>query len=308
MRVGLVGVGKMGTPISLHLLGAGYPLSVYDIRPDQLRAPVSAGASAAASAREVAERSDVVFTSLPGPDEILAVSRGERGLLSGLEPGKAWFDLSTSSPALARELHSEYEAQGVHMLDAPVSGGPYGAESGKLSIWVGGDRTTYDNHLALLQTIGDEVSYIGEAGTASVAKLVHNCAGFVMYASLAEVFSMGIKAGLEADVLWQTVRKGLNGRRPLFDCLTRNFMPGQYDDADFTLAHAEKDCRLALELAAQQAVPMQLAELAHRELAAAIERGWSTRDARASMLLQLERAGVDPPALTAERIAEILAG
>jgi 3-hydroxyisobutyrate dehydrogenase len=308
MRVGLVGVGKMGTPISLHLLGAGYPLSVYDIRPDQLRAPVSAGASAAASAREVAERSDVVFTSLPGPDEILAVSRGERGLLSGLEPGKAWFDLSTSSPALARELHSEYEAQGVHMLDAPVSGGPYGAESGKLSIWVGGDRKTYDNHLALLQTIGDEVSYIGEAGTASVAKLVHNCAGFVMYASLAEVFSMGIKAGLEADVLWQTVRKGLNGRRPLFDCLTRNFMPGQYDDADFTLAHAEKDCRLALELAAQQAVPMQLAELAHRELAAAIERGWSTRDARASMLLQLERAGVDPPALTAERIAEILAG
>jgi 3-hydroxyisobutyrate dehydrogenase len=307
MRVGLVGVGKMGTPISLHILGAGYPVTVYDIRPGQLEAPVAAGAAAAGCAREVAEQSDVVFTSLPGPEEILEVSRGDRGLLAGLAPGKAYFDLSTSSPALARELHADYEATGVQMLDAPVSGGPYGAESGKLSIWVGGDRATYDKHLAILQTIGDEVSHIGEVGSASIAKLVHNCAGFVMYASLAEVFSMGIKAGLEADILWRTVRKGLNGRRPLFDCLARNFMPSQYDDADFTLAHAEKDCRLALELAAEQKVPMRLAEMAHGEQAAAIERGWSTRDSRASMLLQLERAGIDPPALTAERIAEILA-
>ena len=307
MRVGLVGVGKMGTPIGLHILGAGYPLTVYDIRPGQLEAPVDAGAIAAGSAREVAEQSDVVFTSLPGPEEILEVSRGDRGLLTGLAPGKAYFDLSTSSPKLARELHADYAAGGVQMLDAPVSGGPYGAESGKLSIWVGGDRATYENHLPLLQTIGDEVSRIGEIGTASIAKLVHNCAGFVMYASLAEVFSMGIKAGLEADVLWQTVRKGLNGRRPLFDCLARNFMPSQYDDADFTLAHAEKDCRLALELAAEQAVPMRLAEIAHSEQTAAIERGWSTRDARASMLLQLERAGVEPLAVTPERIAEILA-
>ena len=117
---------------------------------------------------------------------------------------------------------------------------------------------------------------------------------------------MGIKAGLPADVLRQTVRKGLNGRRPLFDCLARNFMPSQYDDADFTLAHAEKDCRLALELAMQQGVPMRLAELAHDEQLAAIERGWSSRDARAAMLLQLERAGVEPLALTPERIAEIL--
>jgi 3-hydroxyisobutyrate dehydrogenase len=307
MRVGLVGVGKMGTPISLHMLAAGYQVSVHDIRPGQLRAPVAAGARTAASAREVAEHSDVVFTSLPGPEEILDVSRGERGLLAGLAPGKAWFDLSTSSPRLARELHAEYAARGVQMLDAPVSGGPYGAQSGKLSIWVGGDRATYEHHLALLRTIGDEVSHTGEIGTASIAKLVHNCAGFVMYASLAEVFSMGIKAGLEADMLWQTVRKGLNGRRPLFDCLARNFMPGHYDDADFTLAHAEKDCRLALELAAEQAVPMRLAELAHHEQTAAIARGWSQRDARASMLLQLERAGIEPLALSAERIEEILA-
>lgn len=307
MRVGLVGVGKMGTPIGLHILGAGFPLTVYDIRPGQLEAPVRTGATAAGSAREVAERSDVVFTSLPGPEEILAVSRGTRGLLAGLAPGKAYFDLSTGSPTLARQLHGEYRAAGLQMLDAPVSGGPYGAASGKLSIWVGGDRATYDRHLPLLQTIGDEVSHIGEIGAASIAKLVHNCAGFVMYASLAEVFSMGIKAGLEADVLWQTVRKGLNGRRPLFDCLARNFMPGRYDDADFTLAHAEKDCRLALELAAEQSVPMRLAELAHRELTAAIERGWGARDARASMLLQLERAGVEPLAVPAERVAEILA-
>ena len=307
MKIGLVGVGKMGTPLSLHMLGAGYTVTVHDIRPGQLEAPRNAGAEIAACAREVAERSDLVFTSLPGPAEILEVSLGNNGLLAGLAPGKAYFDLSTGSPSLARKLNADYAAQGVQMLDAPVSGGPYGAQSGKLSIWASGDRDTFDKHLPVLQALGDEISYIGEAGSASIAKLVHNCAGFVMYSALAEVFSMGIKAGLDADVLWETVRKGLNGRRPLFDCLARNFMPSQYDDADFTLAHAEKDCRLALELAAEQAVPMQLAELAHREQQAAMERGWDTRDARAAMLLQLERAGVDPLDVPMERIDQILA-
>ena len=117
---------------------------------------------------------------------------------------------------------------------------------------------------------------------------------------------MGIRAGLEADVLWETVRTGLNGRRPLFDCLERNFLPGLYDDADFTLALAEKDCRLAIELAEEHKVPMQLANMAHAELGEAIDRGWSERDARVSMLLQLERAGLDPLAVPPERIAEIV--
>lgn len=306
MKIGLIGVGKMGTPIGLHILKAGHQLTVHDIRPDQLSPHIAAGALVANSPREVADQSDVVLTSLPGPQEIDAVNQGANGLLSALTNGKTYFDLSTSSPTQVRELHTAHLESGVDMLDAPVSGGPYGAESGKLSIWVGGSREAFDKYLPLLQTIGDEVSHVGESGAGSIAKLVHNCAGFVMYAGLAEVFSLGIKAGLPADMLWQTVRKGLNGRRPLFDCLARNFLPGQYDDVDFSLALAEKDCRLAIELADELSIPMQLAEDAHGELKSALQRGWGDRDARVSMLLQLERAGLEPLQISPETIAEIL--
>ena len=114
-----------------------------------------------------------------------------------------------------------------------------------------------------------------------------------MYTSVAEVFSLGIKAGLDAETLWQTIRKGLNGRRPMFDCVARNFLPSNYDDADFSLALATKDCRLALELSEEHGVPMRMAEEAYAELNAAMDRGWAARDARAYMLLQLERAGLE---------------
>jgi 3-hydroxyisobutyrate dehydrogenase len=306
MKVGLIGIGKMGTPIGLHIIKAGYQLVVHDIRPDQLLPHLAAGAIPASSAGDVARQCDVVFTSLPGPQEIEAVNHGEDGLLAGLSNGKAYFDLSTSSPSQVRALYTAYVKTGVDMLDAPVSGGPYGAESGKLSIWVGGNRAAFDRNLPLLNTIGDEVSHVGESGAGSIAKLVHNCAGFVMYAGLAEVFSLGIKAGLPADKLWQTVRMGLNGRRPLFDCLARNFLPSQYDDADFSLALAEKDCSLAMQLADELEIPMQLSKDAHNELKSAMQRGWAERDARVSMLLQLERAGLEPLQVCPARIAEIL--
>lgn len=306
IQVGLIGVGTMGTPIGLHILEAGFPLVVHDIRRRQIEPHVAKGAQAAESAKAVAEQCDVIFTSLPGPDEINDVNYGVDGLLAGISPGKVYFDLSTSSPSRSRELHAEYQKRGAHMLDAPVSGGPYGAESGKLAIWVGGDQEVFERYLPLLQTLGDEVLRVGDSGAASIAKLVHNCAGFVMYSSLAEVFSMGMKAGLEADILWQTIRKGLNGRRPLFDCLERNFMPHQYEKADFSLRLAEKDCRLALELAREFEVSMPLAETANQQQKAAMDRGWQAKDARVPMLLQMEQAGVEPPAVPVERVQEIL--
>ena len=308
MKVGFIGLGKMGAGIAMNLLKGGHELVVHDLVEELAVTHRQAGARWADSPREVAAATDVVFTSLPGPAEVEAVVLGADGLIRGGRAGQAYFDLSTNSPASIRRLHATLLESGIDLLDAPVSGGPWGAVSGRMAIWVGGDEAAYQRHLPLLQTIGDEVCYLGPSGSGVIAKLVHNCTGFVLYATLAETFSMGVKAGIAPDALWQALRQGVLGRRPLFDCLIRNFLPGNYEPPDFALELAAKDVGLAVALAEEIDVPMALAEHTLADLRAAVDRGWGSRDARAAMLLQLERAGLEPLAVPPERIEAIAAG
>src|SRR5262245_52712630 len=165
MRIGFIGLGTMGASMASNLQRAGYDLVVNDIRPDAGAAHLAAGAEWADTPRAVASLCDVVFTSLPGPPEVETVARE---LLEGFTPGKVYFDLSTSSPTLARRLHAQYAEQGVHLLDSPVSGGPAGAKSGQLAIWVGGDETVFAQHRAVLEAIGDQVIYVGPIGAGCV--------------------------------------------------------------------------------------------------------------------------------------------
>jgi len=266
---------------------------------------LEAGAAWADTPQQVMDISEVVFTSLPGPPEVQAVALGENGLLHGLRPGKVYFDLSTNSPTLLRHIHDEFAKMGAHVLDAPVSGGPRGARSGRLAIWVGGDRAMYDQYKPVLDAIGDKPYYVGPIGAGSIAKLVHNCTGYILQTALAETFSMGIKAGVDPLVLWQAVRHGALGRRQTFDSLTEHFLPGHFDPPDFALRLARKDVNLAVEVGREFDVPMRLANLTLAELTEALNRGWGQRDSRVAMLLQEERAGIDvhvPP----ENIQEIL--
>ena len=146
----------------------------------------------------MAEASDVVFTSLPGPTDVEAVALDERGgLISGLTAGKVYFDLSTNSPALVRRIHDVFKSRGIDMFDAPVSGGPRGAETRKLALWVGGYEEVYKRCKPVLDAIGDQPYYVGPIGAGSIVKLVHNCAGYVIQTALAEVFTMGVKAGVD---------------------------------------------------------------------------------------------------------------
>jgi 3-hydroxyisobutyrate dehydrogenase len=293
MRVGFIGLGIMGASMASNVLARGHELMVNDIRKDAAAPHLAAGARWADSGRQVAEASDVVFTSLPGPPEVEAVAIGAGGLLEGLAAGKTYFDLSTNSPALIRRLHATFAARGVHLLDAPVSGGPRGARSRKLALWVGGDEEVFRRHKPVLDAIGDQVIHVGPVGSGSVAKLVHNCAGYAIQTALAEVFTMGVKAGVEPLALWQAVRQGALGRRRTFDGLIDQFLPGKYDPPAFALRLAHKDVSLATALGRENAVPMRVANLALEELTEALNRGWAARDSRVAMLLQQERAGVD---------------
>lgn len=292
-KVGFVGLGTMGANMAFNCLQGGNDMIVHDIRRESATPHLEAGAVWADTPREVAESSDVVFTSLPGPVEIEAVALGESGLLEGLTEGKTYFDLSTNSPTVIRHIHEVMAARGVNVLDAPVSGGPRGAKSRNLAIWVGGDKDLFDKYKSVLDSIGDKAYYVGPIGCGAVAKLVHNCSGYIIQTALAEVFTMGVKAGVEPLALWQAVRRGAQGRRGTFEGLAEHLLPGNFDPPDFALRLARKDVDLAVGVGREFDVPMKLANITLAEMTEAMNRGWDGRDSRVSMLLQEERAGVE---------------
>ena len=295
----------MGAGMAANLQKAGYKLVVHDIRQASATPHLKAGAKWADSPNALATQCQVIFTSLPGPPEVEAVALGANGLVEGMEKGSTWFDLTTNSPTLVRRLDQLCRERGLHLLDAPVSGGPKGAKSGQLAIWVGGEEAIFNAHKQVLDAFSDAARYIGPIGAGSVAKLVHNCAGYGIQMVLAEVFSMGIKAGVEPLALWEAVRTGASGRQRTFDRLHDRFLPNKYDPPSFALKLGHKDMRLATELGRELGVPMRLANMAFAEMTEALNRGWENRDSRSPMLLQLERCGLKIE-IDSQRLQEVL--
>src|SRR5438105_14946606 len=291
--VGFVGLGTMGGPMAANVQAAGFKLVVHDLHRQAASHHLNAGAIWADSPRALASQADVIFSSLPEPPDVEAVALGPDGLIAGIKPGAAHFDLSTNSPSVVKKLSAAFAEKGAHMLDAPVSGGPAGAASRKLAIWVGGDESAFKEHKAVLDAIGDKAAYIGPIGSATVAKLVHNMSGYAIVCALAESFSLGAKAGVEPLALWQAVRQGAVGRRFTFDALIDQFLPGKYDPPAFALKLAHKDVALANALGRELGLPMRICNLALAEMTEAMARGWGNRDSRAVMLLEQERAGIE---------------
>jgi len=290
----------MGRHMAASLLKAGHVLKVKDLRREAANELIAAGAQ---WAQDVATDADIVFTSVPGPAEVEAVAKE---ILACAKPGTAWFDLSTNSPDMVRKIHGLCAHKGVQFLDAPVSGGPKGAQSGKLAIMVGGDRATYERCLPVIKAIGDQPFHVGEAGAGTVAKLAHNVSSFMVQTALAEAFTLGVKAGVEPVALLRALRQGATGRARTFDRLVDQFLPGKYDPPAFALKLAHKDVSLALQLGKSVGVPMKAGEHALAELAEAMARGWQDRDCRVAMTLQEERAGVSVK-VSEEKLKDVLA-
>ena len=307
MKIGFIGLGTMGAGMASNLQKAGHELVVHDLHRQAASRHLAEGAVWADSPRAVAEACDLVFTSLPTPADVQRVGTGADGLIEGFRAGAAWFDLSTNAVDMVRALHTELAAMGVDVLDAPVSGGPRGANSGKLAIWVGGDAAAFAKHQSALDAMGDQARYIGAIGAGSIAKLVHNAASATINIVLAEVFTMGVKAGVEPLALFEAIRQGATGRNRVFDRMGDHFMTGSYDPADFALRLLHKDISLACQLAREMNVPMRLTNLAREELTEALGRGWGGRDSRVGMLLQQERAGIEPIAVPPEKVKAVLA-
>ena len=289
MRIGFIGLGTMGGPMATHLQDAGYDLVVNDIQTDAANAHLAAGAEWAPSPAAVMAQAEVVFTSLPMPRDVEEVALGPSGLIESLAPGKVYFDLSTNSLSVVRKIHSVFASHGAQVLDSPISGGQAGAKSGKLAFYVGGDEKVFDAHRNLLAAMGDQPIYVGEIGSGTVAKLVHNLGSQAISVVVGEVFTMGVRAGVDPLVLWKAIRQGAAGRRRSFDQL--RFLAASFDDPSFRLGLAHKDVALATALGRELNVPMRLSNLVLEELTEAMARGWGDRDSSALLQLQEERSG-----------------
>ena len=307
--VGFIGLGNMGMGMAANIQKADYPLVVHDVRQAAAQPFVDAGARQADSAAEVARLSDVVFTSLPGPREVEAVALGAGGVLEGIRAGGIYVDLSTSRPTLIRQIEPQFRAKGAHVLDAPVSGGKTGAASRNLAVMVGGEREIFERIKPLLDAFGDKVFYAGSIGAGSVCKLVHNMIGHGVRQAIAEGLTLGVKAGVEAEALWQCVRRGALGRMSsLHEGIPRTVFRGSFQPPSFLLSLARKDISLATELGREFDVPMPVANLAEQMAIESLNRGWGDMDSSITFLLQEEAAGVEvrAPQVDVERAARFI--
>lgn len=308
MRVGLIGVGTMGAHMARHLLARGHELHVSDVREESCAPLVELGAVLAGTPAELASRSEVVLTSLPGPAQVEEVSLGAEGVLAGAAAGTVHLDLSTNAWSTVMRIAAAYEGSGVDFLDAPVSGGPKGASSGKLAVWAGGDAAAFERARPVLDDLADRVALVGGIGSGTVVKLAHNATGNSLNLVLAELFSIADAAGVDPLTVWRYVRQGAIGRRRTFDSLAEHFLIDDYDPPAMTLSLARKDMALLVDLADSVGYEAPVARSTLERMDEAASRGWDLRDSRVPMLLARERLGdrASAPA-TREEVAAVLA-
>jgi len=291
MKVGFIGVGFMGQHMAKHILDGGHDLTIYDISETAAKDLVKAGAKWVSSPSEVATVSEVIFTSLPTPQDVEQVVLGEGGILAGALEGTTLFDLSTTDPETITRISNSASQRGISVLDAPVSGGTVGAEQGTLCVMVGGEKNNYDRYKSVLDLIGNQVVYCGNLGAGAVCKIVNNLIGMTLGVVLSEAFSLGVKAGVDPMTLYNAVSMSSGETRQMHTFPTGlfegDFSPG------FKLDLGSKDVGLATNLGRSLRVPMDVSNLIHQKYVEAQNRGWGGQSTTAIAKLQEERAGVE---------------
>ena len=291
MKAGFIGVGNMGNPMAANLIRAGHQLTVHDLRRETAINLLEMGAQWADSPREAVPGNEVVFTSLPVPRDVEAVVLGEKGTLEGTADGSIFVDLSTNSPAMVRRLHQECAAKGVTFVDAPVSGGVYGAAAATLAVMVGGDEAVFHRLKPTLDAIGSHVVYCGPIGCGAICKICNNLMSMGTGSLLSEALTLGVKAGVELGVLADVISNASGGCKRLTEKFPRYLFKGNFEPG-FSTALAAKDVRLATDLGREYGIPMELANIIDQRHVEAMHRGWGAEDSDAVARIQEERAGV----------------
>src|SRR6266487_434943 len=285
-RVSFVGLGLMGLPMARNVLKAGYPLAVYNRTAAKAAPLVAEGAAQAASPAEVARSADVVVTMVTNSPDVEAVVEGEDGLLAGASAGTTWIDMSTISPTVTRRLGAAAAERGVDSLDAPVSGGPPGAEAGTLSIMVGGRKDVFDGCLPLLQVMGKTIVHVGELGAGQVTKACNQVVIAATLAGIAEALVMGAKAGVDPALIRQGLLGGYAGSR-LLEVHGERMIDHAFAPGFFARLH-NKDLHIVIDLARNLSVAVPVTALAAQHFNALVADGDGELD-NSAMLKVYER-------------------
>jgi 2-hydroxy-3-oxopropionate reductase len=287
--VGFIGLGIMGRPMARNVLAAGFGLVVYDLVVEPVNELAGAGATAANSPAEVATSADVVLLCLPDSPDVEAAMTGGQGLLAGAHPGQILVDMSTISPVTARALAEKAAAQGVILLDAPVSGGQVGAANGTLSIMVGGDAAALEKVRPILAAMGKTILHLGDSGAGQVAKACNQLVIAVTIEAVAEAMVLATKAGVDPAKVRAALLGGYANSRVLEGhgerFLARNFTPG------FRTRLQYKDLNIALDTGRAYGAPLPAGALVHQLYAAMMARGDGDLDHAALVTLIEELAG-----------------
>jgi 3-hydroxyisobutyrate dehydrogenase-like beta-hydroxyacid dehydrogenase len=256
--IGFIGVGRMGQPMASRLIAAGHPVIAYDIQGQALSAIANRGAATAASPQEVASRAEIVMTSLPVPAVVEEVVLGKDGISSGSRI-KTFLDLSTTGPRVAKAIAAKLTERGITAIDAPVSGGVAGAVKGTLAVMTSGPKEVCERLRPTLEAIG-KFFYIGpEPGMGQMMKLLNNLLSATATAATSEAIVLGVKAGLDPNVMIDVINAGSGRNTASEDKFPRAILPRTFDFG-FALALMTKDVKLCIDEAEAQGVPMWIGQ------------------------------------------------
>ena len=287
-RIGFIGLGIMGSPMSQHLLKAGYALTVLDRVTESQKQVIAAGAQAGASPKQVAEQSEVVITMLPDSPDVEEVVLGKNGVLEGLRPGSLFIDMSTILPSMARRVTDAVRKKGADGLDAPVSGGQVGAQNATLSIMVGGSATAFARAKPIFEKMGKNIVHVGEAGAGQVTKAANQVVVAVTIAAVGEALLLAAKAGVDPAKVREALLGGfaqsrildLHGNR----MLQRNFQPG------FKMKLHRKDMSIVLNTARELGLALPTSAVVTELMNAALANGCAELD-HSALVTMLEKLG-----------------
>jgi 3-hydroxyisobutyrate dehydrogenase len=286
MRIGFIGLGIMGRPMAKHLIDAGHEMTVWNRSQPGIDDVVGHGGKAASTPAEVARNSEVVFTMVGDSPDVEAVSLGENGIAAGASKGLIHIDCTTMSPSVTRSIAEAYQSKGIELLDAPVSGGEGGAINATLSIMVGGKKDVFDRCTRLFEAIGKTITYCGPSGAGQTVKLCNQVAVSVTNMAVCESLVLAAKAGVSPATMLQAISGGAASSWQLLNLgpkmIERDFRPG------FKVWHQQKDLRLALEVARENALPLPATSLV-AQLFASVEADGLREEGTQALVKALEK-------------------
>jgi glyoxylate/succinic semialdehyde reductase len=275
-KLGFVGMGIMGVPMTKRLLAAGYEVVVWNRTSSKCEPAVAAGAKAASTAKEVAESSDITFAMLADPAAALDVVLGDTGVAAGMSSGKGYVDVSTVDSATSTQIAAAVTGAGASFLEAPVSGSKKPAEDGALIFLTAGDEALFKKAVPMLEVMGKAHFFLGEVGKGAEMKLVVNMIMGGMMAAFAEGLNLGEKAGLDQAKIVEVISLGAIAS-PMFALKGPSMIQGKFPAA-FPLKHQQKDLRLALSLGDEKAQELPVAAAANELYKRARSEGHGDED------------------------------